>query len=229
MNFLQLAQQVRSKCGISGSGPATVAPQPGEMGRVVDWTNEAWIDIQNRHKDWNWMRNEFTLQTIAGERAYPAAAAGVTDLAYWHGDTLRVYRTADGRSGESFLPEVDYAGFRNMFMFGSSADLVQMPTVFATRPRDKALLLGAKPDGVYTVTGEYQQAARPMVDALALPGDGRFPAEFHMLIVWLAVQKYSTYEGAGVLYQMADREASRLWGRLTKDQLPDLELGEPLA
>lgn len=229
MNFLQLAQAVRSKCGISGTGPATVAAQPGEMGRVVDWTNEAWLDIQNRHATWHWMRGEFALQTVAGERAYLPTDIGLADLRNWHEATLRCYRTADGQAGEIYMSPLAYGDFRNMYMFGAMNDQAQQPNLFAVRPRDRALLLGPKPDGVYTITGEYQQGARRMVDPLELPGGGRFPVEYSMLIVWLAVQKYAAYEGAGALYQAAGIEASRLWAGLARDQLDDIELGEPLA
>jgi hypothetical protein len=229
MNFLQLAQQVRSKCGISGTGPATVAAQPGEMGRVVDWTNEAWLDIQNRHGAWHWMRGEFSLQTVAGERAYLPADLGIDDLRYWHTETLRCWRTADGQAGEQYMTPLDYGDFRNMYMFGAMNDQAQQPNLFAVRPRDRALLLGPKPDGVYTVAGEFQRAARRMVNPLDLPGGGLYPVEYEMLIVWLAVQKYAGYEGAGALYQVATAQANALWPGLVRDQLDDIELGAPLA
>lgn len=229
MNFLQLAQQVREKAGISGTGPATVANQVGEMARIVNWTSESWEELQNKQLDWNWMRLECAFNTVAGQAVYSTTDAGLVDHAAWHGDTFRCYKTDEGRASEQFLVEIDYQDFRDSYGFGAMAVQTGRPAVFAVRPRDKALLIGPVPDGTYTITGDYQQSARPMMNNLDVPGDGRFPSSFHMAIVWLAVQKYAAYEGAGALFQAAQLEVKKIVPAMERNQLPAIEMGRPLA
>lgn len=228
MNFLQLCQQAREDCGISGTGPTSVSNQSGEYLRIVNWVNKAWEDIQNWNENWEWMRKEFTLQTVASQREYLPSAA-VTDHSRWHGDTLRIYKTAEGQGTEQYLAEMGYEDFRNSYQFGAMNTLTGRPMVFAERPRDLALLLGAIPDGVYTVYGEYQQAAQRMVANADVPGGGAFPAEFHQMIVDRAVMKYAAFEGAGALYGTAQVDFKERMRGLEKAKLPSFSYGEALA
>ena len=77
MNFLELCRRTVEKCGISGSLTST-SGQIGEMLRVVNWVNEAWHDIQLSQSNWDWMRYEFSFQTIAGQQEYTTAQANAT-------------------------------------------------------------------------------------------------------------------------------------------------------
>ena len=228
MNFLALCQSVREKCGISGLGPLSVINQTGEMQRLVNWVNEAWEDIQNWNENWNWMRRDFTLQTVAGQRFY-AVPAIAPDQAHWHLDSLRCYKTADGQQAEQFLAYLSYGDFRNTHMFGSMNIQTGKPLIFSVRPRDKALFLGPLPNETYTVYGEYQASASRMVTNTDTPGMGYFPEGFHMMIVHRAVMKYAEYEGAGPLYGAAQVNFRQAMRGLEKAQLDDVELGGALA
>lgn len=154
MNFLQLCQRSREKCGISGSGPAAVTGQSGEMLRVINWVNEAWMEIQNSRTNWMWMRGEFTFNTVAAQQAYTTTEAGVAAThSHWWMDTLRIYRADVGVNDEQHLHQTDYADFRDVYQF--SARMNGRPTAVAVRPWDQALLLGPVPERTYTVVGEY--------------------------------------------------------------------------
>ena len=54
MNFLDLCQRLVQETGIADEGPATVTGQTGDMGRIVNWINDAWLKIQSIRADWNW-------------------------------------------------------------------------------------------------------------------------------------------------------------------------------
>ncbi len=228
MNFLALCQIVREKCGISGTGTASVTNQTGEMLRIVNWVNEAWEDIQNWNENWNWMRQDFAMQTVPGQRFY-AASSIAPDHARWHLDSLRCYKTAAGQKNEQFLAYLSYGDFRNTYMLGGMNTMAGWPHLFSERPRDKALFLGPLPDDVYTVYGEYQTGASRLAANTDLPGMGAFPDEFHMLIVHRAVMKYAEYEGAGPLYGAAQANFKQLMHGLEKSQLDHIELGSALA
>lgn len=230
MNFLEICQRVRSKSGITGvtASPTTVLAQVGELGRVVNWVNEAWQEIQNDQNTWLWMRESFSFNTIASQQAYPPTTAPVslTDFLDWHTDTLRCYLTATGVSDEQYMIEWSYAQFRDFYMFGSQATQTARPTLFAVRPKDKALLLGYTPDAVYTVRGEYQKKATLLAADADEPG---LPSQYHMLLVHGALMKYAAYENAPEVMTMASRDYYNMMMKLCQDQLPTLQFGQPLA
>lgn len=222
--FLQLCQLTREKCGISGSGPAAVTAQTGELSRIVNWVQESWLDLQRKRKNWWWMRAEFSFGTIANQQDYTSAAAGISDLSEWLMDTLRAYRTTDGIADEQFLVEWEYQTLRNTYQYGSQTP--GRPVVATVRPRDRALLFGSIPDAVYTIRGEYQRAARPFNAGTDVPS---IPEEFHMIIVYGAMMKYAFYENAPEVMADARMHYNMLLDQLMENQTDDITLGEPLA
>lgn len=222
--FLQLCQLTREKCGISGTGPALVTGQTGEMGRIVNWVQEAWIELQNRNRDWDWMRAEFCLTTTALRQDYAPSEASLTDFSRWHVDTLRAYRADLGVADQQWLVAWDYQTFRDTYMFAQQTS--GRPTVFAIRARDKALLFGSIPDDAYEIRGEYQKAARPFLSGSEKPS---LPEEFHMLIVYGAMLKYAYYENAPEVAQSAQLMYGSMLNHLMMNQAPEYSLGECLA
>lgn len=89
--FIQLVQRFRTEAGASGSGPITVVGQTGELGRLVNWLNTAWLDIQMMRRDWEWMRKSCAFTTVAGQATYTPAQCGVTDFGMWARNTFRNY------------------------------------------------------------------------------------------------------------------------------------------
>ena len=51
MNLLQLVNQARVECGVSGPALTTAQSQVGESARMVAWVQQAWIDIQTSKED----------------------------------------------------------------------------------------------------------------------------------------------------------------------------------
>jgi hypothetical protein len=97
MNYLELAQKLRRKCRVSGTGPSAVTNQTEEYNRLLDWINEAYLEIQRMHVDWRFMRSSAWAVTVEGRQAYSATTDfGLTDFGYWAldfeaGDTFRNY------------------------------------------------------------------------------------------------------------------------------------------
>jgi hypothetical protein len=223
MNFLQLVQKTVEKCGVSGS-VAAVTGQRGELLRMINWVNEAWLDIQLSQPQWDWMREDFSFETTSGQREYTPTQAGVPLLTRWHLDTLRTYKTAEGVAGEQFLVDWDYPVFRDTYMLGTP--ITGRPMLFAVKPRGSNLLIGPVPDGIYTVRGEYQQKPIELVLATDIPA---MPSEYHMVIVHAARVKYAAYENAPEVMAEAARDFDRLMTKLAMTQLPTISSGEPLA
>ena len=232
MNFLQLAQRLSVECGVSGTGPSSTLNQTGMSGKLVNWIQSAWLEIQGLHDNWGWMREPFAFNTVAGTGDYaPSATVNtltgnvLSDLRFWHKDTFRCQRVSIGVQDEQWLVEWDYQVFRNTYRFNVQVN--NRPVVFAIKPNGKDVMLGSIPDDVYSVTGEYQYKPRSLVGDAAepeMPNDA-----LHMLIVYKAMQSYGMFEAAPEVIQRGQAEYSRLLNQLEREQLPEVILGNPLA
>lgn len=233
MTYLQLVQRLRQECGVSGSGPASVVDQSGMSGNLVNWTNDAWLEIQGLRDDWGWMRQQVRFETVEGQGDYSPASTTNTltgetlsDLRYWHEDTFRCQLKSLGESNEIWLNHWDYQDLRDLYRFNSTRSLNARPIAFAVKPNSKDFMLGPKPDGVYEVIGEYQTLPVSMSLDDDVPG---LPTHLHMLIVYKAMLSYGLYESAPEVIQRADIQYSRLLSQLEREQLPEMSEASPLV
>ena len=231
MNYLQLAQRLAVECGVTGGGPSAVTGQTGMYAKLVNWINDAWVEIQGMHDNWNWMREPFTFLTVANTGDYlPASitntltAATMTDLRYWWKDTFRCQKQSIGVQDEQWLVEWEYQVFRNTYRF--NLQVAGRPVVFAIKPNGKAVMLGQIPNDVYEIMGEYQKLPSSLAANTDTPA---MPTHLHMAIVYKAMQFYGLYEAAPEVLSKGNTEFSRLMNQLEREQLPELYLGNPLA
>lgn len=220
MTFLELAKRLRQEAGVSGTGPSTVLSQTGEMKRLVDWINTAWLDVQQDMPDYNWMKGSFTLTLSSTDPEYTPGNASLADHRAWVNRSLKVYTTSV--ADEEELGYIPYDEFRSLYMVGSVA--TGRPFCYTVTP-DKSLRFFPTPDATYYVTGEYQKTASEMAADADEPG---LPAEYHMAIVYRALMKYARYEAAPEIYEDAKAEYKRMMTAIKLDQLPDIQMGGPL-
>jgi hypothetical protein len=225
MNYLQLVQRLRQECGVSGAAPATTLNQVGEIARLCAWINAAWMDVQLTHNDWFFLRQPFAFNTVAGKQAYTPSDAGLASFSNWKRDSLRLYSQALGVGNEMILPYVGYDTLRDLYMFGQMRTTTQRPVMFSIDPQKK-LVLGATPDLVYVVNGEYYALPSDMALDADTPA---MPAQYHMAIVYRAMTHYGEFEAAPEVYQHGDSEFKKMLARLELDQLPTMTFGAPLA
>lgn len=227
MNFLQLAQRVRQESGgVAGANgtPSSVVSQTGQLKKIVDWTNDAWRDLWLTHDDWLFRRGSFTLPLVASDNDYAASDASITDFSDWDDETFRIYLTATGVSDETFLSRMEYRVWRDVWAVGTQTP--GRPQQATVKP-DKHLGFGAVPDAVYTVSGEYFRSFTDMtLDADTPTG---LPSEFHMIIVYRALQKYAADEGAPEVYAMHRANHKIMERKLERNQLPGWTTGNPFA
>jgi hypothetical protein len=224
MNYLQLAQRLRQECGVAGTGPLSVVGQVNEAKRLVDYVNDAWLEIQGLHDAWGFMREQFSFNTVALTGDYAPAAVGVTEFKKWNTETLRAYRAADGVNDEQWLVEWEYQTFRNTYRFAQQTP--GRPVVFAVNPRDDALMFGSIPDDIYTVAGEYQRTPRPLTLDTDTPD---IPTHLHMIIVYKAMGFYGLFESAGEVIARADRGFRQQMTMLEREELATPYIGNALA
>lgn len=231
MNFLALCKRVRQECGITGTGPSTVVSQTGELGRIVDWTNDAWRDIQTAHMDWDWMRASASFATVQAQAVYPlgsgAGTCGVTVANHgrWIRNTARCYVTSVGTNSEAILGYIPYEAWRNTYQFGATRQAYSRPVEFTIAP-DRSICLGPVALSGYTVTLDYFSAPVDLAADADIPS---LPTQYHLAIVYKAMMYYGAYEAAVEVYQRGEVEFKKLMQRMNADRVPEVTWGAALA
>jgi len=233
MTWLDAVNRVRREAGVSGSNLASIGGTiSAENTRIKDWVNEAWIDIQRLRPDWKFMLSDFAFNTVAATSDYTAATLStpLTRFKSWKRDTFRAYLTATGFSDEQIVPFLDFSSFRDMYLFGNMRSTTGRPVLFSV-DQDKHLRIGPIPDAVYTVNGQYYRLATGFTAETDTPQTTAplFEEDFHMLIVWKALESYGFYESASEVLLRAQTEAQKIMSRLTIDEMPEISYGPPLA
>lgn len=229
--YLQLAAKLRQECGASGTGPSATTNQVGEYKRLVEWIAEAYVNIQNKHRgNWRWLRSEFTFDTTTNDDEY--AFGDVTDsidsavidrFARWIPGDMKVYLTSAGVGTQSWLTYMPWDDWKRIFQIGTQNS--GSPIWVTIDPRNR-IRLGPKPNGIYTVTGEYMKAAQVLAADADTP---EMPASFHQLIVYEAMQYYASFESAPEVWQRAKESHARMMRDLEVDQLPPPQFADALV
>jgi hypothetical protein len=222
MNFLAIVQRLRQECAIAGTGPSAVTSQTGELKRLVDWVATSWLEIQNLHDDWDWMRGTFSFTTTPNDDAYSASDVGIsTRFGYWDRNMVRVYATSV--SDETELIYLPYEDWRVRYRVGTNTP--SRPVNWSIHP-DRSLLLGYKPDAAYTVSGEYGKTVQELTADADIP---ECPTQYHMVIVYRAMMKYARYSAAPEIYEDAKIEYLSYLRKMESRHLPEILESEPLA
>ena len=227
MNFLELVKRARQECGIAGDGPVTTVGQTREMKRLVDWTAQAWVDIQNERSDWDFLRRDATFRTVAGQQEYEAGQGldiNIIDHKKWRADSFRLYLESAGVGSQQYLCQSSYTAFRECYMFGSQRLVTAMPRHITVMP-DRKLALGSTPDNVYVVEGEYYRRAQVLIADADIP---LMDEDYHMLIVYGVMKKYGMFEVANEQISAAREERGRLELRMINEYTPAIEMGGSL-
>ena len=223
--FLQLASRLRQEVSGSGTGPSTTVGQTGELKRLIDWIVEADEEVQQEHDEWKFMVGSFTLNTVADDNSYAASdcITPVTDLRNWRLETFKIYLLASGTSNEGRLWWMDYQDWYERYNTGSQTN--SRPQLF-TVGNDMSIKLGATPDAVYRISGEYQKSVTSLSANADVPV---YPAEFHMLPVYGAMMKHGLYVGAPEFYQKGEILYNKMMRRMERSQLPRIRTAGPMA
>ena len=227
MNFLQLVNQTRLECGVSGPALVTAQGLSGEAARIASWVNAAWIDIQAVKEDWQWLRDVVQFNTVTQQQEYMPAQAGVgSTFGNWKRDSFRCSSGGQNYADEQLMNYMEYTSFRNLYQYGNMRTTYARPVVVSIMGGEKKLAFGATPNQPFVITAEYYK--KP-VDLSADTDEPAIPTRFHMAIVYRAMMFYAGYEAAPEVYQRGELEFKRLMNRLNIDQLPTAVSGPPLA
>lgn len=224
---LQLCADLCREAGIS-TPPAAVTGQVGEALRVVSWIDAAYEQIQNKHDNWDFLRQDFSFPTVIGVSTYTPASVtpALTELREWITTTFRCYLTVTGLVDEQWMEFVPWPKFRDHYLFSANRMVTGRPFRFSIRPRDKAIITWPIAAALYTIEGEYFQRAQTMDGPSEEPN---FPPRFHSAVSWLGLKFYGAYEEAPAVYAHAEHEHGRVMSDLETDQLPEIGTAGAMA
>jgi hypothetical protein len=225
MNLLQLVNQTRVECGVSGPTLASAQNLTGESARILAWVQQAWIDVQTSKEDWLFLREPFEFNTVAQQWEYTPANAGLTNFGNWKRDSFRASSVNNLYRDEQLMNYMDWTTYRNLYRYANMRNTYARPVVVSITP-NKDLAFGSTPDQAYTIVGEYYTQPVTLSADTDIPG---IPDRFQMIIVYRAMMYYAGYESAAEVLARGDFEYRRLYSRMEIDQLPTIVSGPPLA
>lgn len=232
MDFLSLCKRVAQESGVfpGTDTPASVTGQSGRTLKLINWTAEAWTDIQRRRPTWRWMRDEFEVQTIAATQRYTAAAWNLTRWADWLRtdqdleDGFSLYRTSIGAGDEAAISYMPWDEFYRYFLRGTYE--AQRPQVFSVDDAGR-IVFHPTPDAAYTFRGRYWKTPQVLAANADTP---EAPERFHMAIVWRALLYLAQHDEGVEQAPNWNLDYMRLLGDLELSQLPQPRIGSgPLA
>lgn len=236
--YLQLCNDLAREAGVSGSASSITdtASQTGEANRIVNWVKQAHTEIQDRHANWRWMRSRWSYSLTSGNDSITGTSATdsrlsstITRFARWivfddaGASNVKIYLTSGGVSGERWMTVIPWAYFMALYRRGTQNS---GPPVHCAIDPQNNLVVGPVADATYTLSGEYQMSA---LEFSANGDTPEFPARFHDLVTFRAMEKYGRYHAAPEVLARAEVEGMRLTRQLEADQLPMIAFAEPLA
>ena len=223
--YLQLANSLISKCGISGGSIASVSNQTGEAGRVVSWINEAYTQIQLAFPDWYWMRSNVSFSTTANQGAYPSPGRHYRPCQLEDG-FISLLRHIDGRAQRVFLERMDYDTFRDIYLFGNLDCRTPGLRSFPLRRTTPSIWGWPRIRRITRLWASISKQPTTLVNSTDTPA---MPSQFHNIIVYKAMMMYGMYEAAQEVVIEGTNLYNQMLRRLVRDQLPDAESAGALA
>lgn len=224
--FVQLVNRLKSECGVSGADIVTVFNQSTEINRLINWINEAWIEIQSKHEDWAWMRASASFVTADGKATYdPIVDCKVNDLGKWARNSFRNYDTLVGFRSEIYMDYLPYEQWRNQYQYGNMRFTSTRPIEMTITP-NFSIGLGPVPVAGYTIIGDYFRVPTELVADADVPG---LPIQFQLAIIYRAMMSYGAYEAASEVYQRGSDSYAGIMGRMEISRLPEMSAGSTLA
>ena len=214
MTYLELVNSLIELADVSNAPLSSVQNLTGVNLRVKNWVKQSWVDIQNLHAEWSFLRQDLSFVSSASQ-SYTLADMGAANLRKYDMESLRMYLTASGVADEQYLTPQDWDSFRDVYLYGTRQ--TGRPNAFAIDPANRSLYFSSVPGTGYTTTGYYW---RSPVELLLDADTPALPAEFHMVIVYRALMKYAGFESAPEAKMEAVENYSALMSALEQDQLP---------
>ena len=233
MNYLALVQRFRQEVNYSNTGPSTVLTQTGDHARAVSWIADNYTELQNRYP-WRWLRERFTLDTVAAQSVYAYGecisedtALAITRFKEWHVDDqynrASCYLKSSGDGTNYWLTYISWEQYQTVYKIGNVND--SSPIHITIDPQQN-LVLGPAPNDVYVIESEYHKSAQILAADADIP---EMPSDYHMLIVYLAMLDGGLFDAADEIVARARMKSRKLIRQLEGNQAPIIRMAGAMA
>lgn len=216
MTFLELCQKTlklaNTELSKMAGQPLTVVGQSGDLYRIVESVNDAWLEIQNKNATWPFLwANSGQINLLAGQEYY-------TPPADCNMPTIGTSRVLDNGVAVSTLTLLEFFEFRRYSLSNRGANAA--PIYYAVAP-DNTIGVYPLPDQAYTMTFDYYKAPQAMTADADIPS---LDERYHIAIVYLALMKFGEMTGRSDLVQIGDAEYQKQLLRMSNELLPDVTI-----
>lgn len=205
MNFLTIARRVSDIVGFQGTVSSTSAT--GYQATLIQAVKDTYEDIQRYRSDWDFRKRHKTLSINSTTESYTLATlwglGNTVDLDTWQYINYNYSR----------LPQYTYDSYiiKDLSTYNS-----QEPVGYAIEPYTQSLLTFPV-DQTYTLDGHYIRTIHELSGNSDIP---IIPERHHMLIVYGAVMKLSTFVGNDTLFDTYNVSYSQEMGQLLREENP---------
>lgn len=223
MNFRELAQRLHRETQRSTPAPTTVVTTDIRHLRLIDALKDAWRDIQmdRSYSGWKWMRQTLDATLVIGQQVYSGTSDfGAERFGRWRRQTADYWPIVyvDGSPNSQW--DVDWVQLdfmRQEWIYINHGPSV--PLAWSVDEQER-LVLGPSPSAAYKLRIDYLKApyelgtgnADPNLDAPDMP------EEYHMLLVWKALQDTAISDAKPEVLARAERGYSDLFYKLLRMQ-----------
>lgn len=205
--FLELVVDLHRESGAAGQAPTTVVGQRGEYNRLVNWVMSADLYIQDMYENWKFMREEYSEDTLAGNKMLPS----IQDVAWYDEGTFKIIE--NGTTDENPIEVVEYDAIKGEIRDVSTG----VPYRVIIMP-DNTLEVDPVPDAAHTIKCDYYKNAVEMAGNSDI---SVIPARFHKAILGYALMLYAGYERADEIMKQGELIFGQQIQRLENSQLPN--------
>jgi len=217
VDFLEITQRVKRESGRSSSGasPATIVGASQPDLDIFNAVNDAWRDVQLMPRKWRWMWLQALATVGVDNTTYTAASLGAPTWARWKTESVdyrpSMFDPANAQT-EWDLRFVDYDTFARAFLKGSHAAGASQYWSIAN---DGSFLIGPKPNLAYTLRADYYVKPQELTADDHIPA---MPDQFHILLVWKALESVAISDNAPEKLAKAQNMAGAILDALILDQ-----------
>ncbi len=223
MNFLAIANRVKTESGRSGGPIVSALTAFGDDARMFGWINVAWTRIQNE-TDWRWMRKSVVKDLLPNIMRYVAtdvAGFNLANVDRWVRQGANYNPLTYLASAPSLLTPLsvypDDAFWRDFI----NAAHVAAPPMYWSVDYNGDLLIGPKPDVARKLVIDYWSTNQTLVLDADIPA---MPAKFHDLLVWGALMELASFDAAPEVYTRAQGNYMSMHSDLRYEQGPRMGL-----
>jgi hypothetical protein len=213
MDYLALAQRASFEAGLQGPGPTAVSSQSGMNQHFLDWTKQAWLELQMA-RNWSFMRKKATFLTVVGKQNYTLTDIGITDWRKWS-DARKESKIGETVADETEVLWMTYADFQTLYGLGAAS--TTRPTA-VTLLDDESIQFNAIPDKVYSVTLPYWKTPQEFTDAGDTPTG--LADELHMIIAYKVLEEYALFDQSPDVMARYQSKYPPMFTRMSERYLP---------